>query len=76
VIKTKLKDTLMINLFFLIMGGVNFLRCIKILLKCHLVLSLLPSLFLPCKNTFMDDYDEILNHNSLKYSHSKYFCNL
>jgi hypothetical protein len=39
--------------------GANSLRCTKILSQCHLFLSFFPSLFLPCKNTFMDDYDGI-----------------
>jgi hypothetical protein len=39
--------------------GANFLRCIKILSQHHSFLSFLPSPFLPCKDTFMDDYDGI-----------------
>jgi hypothetical protein len=39
--------------------GPIFLRCTKILSQCHPFLSFLPSPFLPCKNTFMDDYDGI-----------------
>jgi hypothetical protein len=39
--------------------GVNSLRCIKILSQHHFFLSFLPSPFLPCKDTFMDDYDGI-----------------
>jgi hypothetical protein len=39
--------------------GPNSLRCIKILSQGHLFPSFLPSLFLPCKDTFMDDYDGI-----------------
>ncbi len=39
--------------------GANFLRCTKILSQCHIFLSFLYSPFLPCKNTFMDDYDKI-----------------
>jgi hypothetical protein len=34
--------------------GANSLRCTKILSQCHPFLS-----FLPCKDTFMDDYDGI-----------------
>ncbi len=36
-----------------------FLMCTKILSQHHLFLSCLPSSFLTCKDTFMDDYDEI-----------------
>jgi hypothetical protein len=39
--------------------GPNSLGCTKILSHHHIFKILLPSLFLPCKNTFMDDYDEI-----------------
>ncbi len=39
--------------------GPNFLRCNKILSQCHHFLSFLPIPFLPCKKTFMNDYDEI-----------------
>jgi hypothetical protein len=38
--------------------GANSLRCTKIL-SHHLFLSFVPSPFLPCKDTFMDEYDEI-----------------
>jgi hypothetical protein len=31
--------------------------------------------FLPCKDTFMDDYDGIYNCNSLEYNPSKFFDN-
>jgi hypothetical protein len=31
-------------------------------------LFFLPNLCLPCKNTFMDDYDGIYNCNSLQYN--------
>ncbi len=34
-----------------------------------------PNSFLPCKDTFMDDYDGIYNFNSLKYNNSKNFDN-
>ncbi len=47
--------------------GLNSLRCTKILLQHHLFLSFLLSLFFPCKDTFMDDYDGILNYNGLKH---------
>ncbi len=40
-----------------VLMGPNSLRCTKILSQCHPFLSFLPSLFLPCKDTFMDDYD-------------------
>jgi hypothetical protein len=40
-------------------SGPNSLRCTKILSQCHPFLSFLLSLFLPCKDTFMDDYDSI-----------------
>jgi len=39
--------------------GANFLRCTKILSQRHPFLFFLPTLFLPCKDTFMDDYDGI-----------------
>jgi hypothetical protein len=39
--------------------GVNFLKCIKILSQHHHFLSFLRNFFLPCKDTFMDDYDGI-----------------
>jgi hypothetical protein len=39
--------------------GADFLRCNKILSQQHHFLFLLPSHFLPCKDTFMDDYDGI-----------------
>ncbi len=38
--------------------GANSLRCTKIL-SHHLFLSFLPNPCLPCKVTFMDDYDGI-----------------
>jgi hypothetical protein len=38
-------------------------------------LSFLPSHFLPCKSTFMDDYDRIYNYNSLKYGPPEFFDN-
>jgi hypothetical protein len=55
--------------------GPNSLWCTKILSQCHLFLSFLPSPFLPCKDTFMDDYDGILNCNGLKYSPFENFKN-
>jgi len=55
--------------------GPMFLRCAKILSHHHYFVSFLPSFFLPCKNTFMDDYDGILNYNCLKYNPSKIFDN-
>jgi vacuolar protein-sorting-associated protein 4 len=39
--------------------GAYFLRCTKILSQHHPFLFFLPSIFLPCKDTFMDDYDGI-----------------
>jgi hypothetical protein len=39
--------------------GPIFLRCTKILSHRHSFVFFLPSSFLPCKNTFMDDYDGI-----------------
>jgi hypothetical protein len=36
--------------------GANSLRCTKILSQCHHFLSFLSSHFVPCKDTFMDDY--------------------
>jgi hypothetical protein len=35
----------------------------------------LPSPLIPCKDTFMDDYDGIYNYNGLKYSPSENFDN-
>jgi hypothetical protein len=55
--------------------GVILLRCTKILSQRHVFLSFLPSPLLPCKDTFMDDYDGTYNYNSLKYSPSKIFDN-
>ncbi len=52
----------------LLFMGANFLRCTKILLQHHPFMSFLPSPFLSCKGTFMDDYDGIKKINSLKYS--------
>jgi hypothetical protein len=37
--------------------GVNALRCSKNLSRHHPFLSFLLSPFVPCKNTFMNDYD-------------------
>jgi len=54
--------------------GPNSLRCTKILSR-HLFLFFLPGPFLPCKDTFMNDYDGIHNCNGLKYSPSKKFDN-
>jgi hypothetical protein len=53
--------------------GANFLRCTKISSQHHLFLFFLPNPFLPCKNTFMDDYDGIYNCNSLKYNPLNFF---
>jgi hypothetical protein len=44
--------------------GVNVFKCTKILLQRHPFLYFLPNPFLlhpflPCKKTFMDDYDGI-----------------
>jgi hypothetical protein len=47
--------------------GLIFLKCTKVLSQHHFI-YFLPSLFLPCKDTFMDDYDGIYNCNGLKYS--------
>jgi len=58
------------GLFIILMVGPNSLRCIKVLSQCHPFLS-----FLPCKNTFMDDYDGIYTCSGLKYSPSKNFDN-
>jgi hypothetical protein len=43
-----------VHLFFM---GPNSLKCTKILSQCHFLISFLPSHFLPCKETFIDDYD-------------------
>jgi len=37
--------------------GAIFLRCTKILSQHHFFLFFLPSHFLPCKDTFMDECD-------------------
>jgi hypothetical protein len=58
------------GLFIRLMVGPNFLRCTKVFSQRHPFLS-----FLPCKDTFMDDYDGIYNCNGLKYSPSKKFDN-
>jgi hypothetical protein len=42
-----------------LLRGPNSLRCTKILSQHHPFLSFLPSPFLPCKDTFMDDYNRI-----------------
>ncbi len=55
--------------------GPIYLRCTKILSHHHSFVSFLPSFFLPCQNTFMDDYDGILNCNGLKYNPLKLFDN-
>jgi hypothetical protein len=39
--------------------GLHFFKYTKILSQRHLFLSFLPSPFLPCKATFMNDYDGI-----------------
>jgi len=51
----------------------NSLRCTKILSQHHHFLFFLPILFLPCKNTFLDGYDEIKKFNGFKYSPSENF---
>jgi hypothetical protein len=56
-------------------SGPNSLKCTKILLQCHPILSFLPSFFLPCTNTFMDEYDGIYNCKGLKYSPFENFDN-
>jgi len=53
----------------------KFLKCNKILSQCHHFLSFLHIPFLPCKKTFMNDYDEIKNYNALKYSPLSFFDN-
>jgi hypothetical protein len=56
-------------------SGPYSLKCTKILSQHHLFLFFLPSPFLPCKDTFMDDYDRIYNCNGLKYNISEIFDN-
>ncbi len=58
-----------------VIRGPNFLRCNKILSHHHFYFSFLPSLFLPYKETFMDDYDRILNYNDIKYGPYEIFDN-
>jgi hypothetical protein len=53
VVKNYKTSVIMTNL------GPNSLRCTKILSQCHHFESFLPSPFLTCKDTFMDDYDGI-----------------
>jgi hypothetical protein len=55
--------------------GPNSLRCTKILSHRDPFLSFPPSPFLPYKDTFMDDYDGMLNCNALKSSPFENFDN-
>jgi hypothetical protein len=55
--------------------GADFLRCTKISSQRHHFLFFLPSPFLPCKDTFMDDYNRILNCSNLKYNPFEIFDN-
>jgi hypothetical protein len=55
--------------------GANFLRCTKILSQHHPFLSFLPSFFLPCNDTFMDDYDGIKKLIRQKYNPFEKFDN-
>jgi hypothetical protein len=55
--------------------GEFFFKCAKILSQHHHFLDFLPSRFLPCKDTFMDDCDGFYNCNSLKYSPCEIFDN-
>ncbi len=48
-----------VNFKYNYIEGSKFFRCIKILSQFHPFLSFLLNLFLPCKDTFMDDYDGI-----------------
>jgi hypothetical protein len=59
-----------------VLKGAKSLRCVKILSQCHLFVFCLPNIFLPCKDTFMDDYDGILNFNNLKYNPKFFDSNL
>jgi hypothetical protein len=60
---------------YCIYKGAKSLKCTKILSQRHPILSFLPSLFVPCKYTFMDDYDGIYNCNNLNYSPFEKFDN-
>ncbi len=55
---------------FTIQKGPNALRCTNFFSECHHFWS-----FLPCTNTFMDDYDGNYNCNGLKYSPFEIFDN-
>ncbi len=55
--------------------GPNLLSYTKILSQCYPFMFFLPSHFLSCKDTFMDDYDGIYNCNGLKYSPFECFYN-
>jgi len=55
--------------------GCKFFKVYKNLSQRHPFLSCLPSIFLPCKDTFMDNYDGIYNCNSPKYNPSENFEN-
>jgi hypothetical protein len=55
--------------------GPNSSRCTKSRHNVNICLFFLPSLFLPYKDMFMNDYDEISNYNGLKYNPSQNFDN-
>jgi hypothetical protein len=74
-LKNHLKKKTLKNIFIKYERGSNFLRCTKILSQCHPFLSFLPNFLLPCKDTFMDDYDKILNCNDIKYNPFENFDN-
>jgi hypothetical protein len=62
------------NTIYFILGP-NLFKCTKILSHRHLFVSFLPSFFLLCKDTFVDDYDGIYNCNGSKYSPFEKFDN-
>jgi hypothetical protein len=47
--------------------GQIFLRCTKIMTQCQIFIFFYLVIFLPFKNTFIDDYDGIYNCSGLKY---------
>jgi hypothetical protein len=63
------------KMIWICLMGPNSLKCTKILSQHQPFLSFLPSLFLSCKDIFMDDYNRIYNCNGIKYNHFENFSN-
>jgi hypothetical protein len=64
------------NTFKIFHTWVRILSCVP--KSCHNITFFcffLPHHVLPCKDTFMDDYDRIYNCNGLKYNPCKNFDN-